>query len=224
MNVPAPHRLWYDLTPARLVMSLLVAEAILFVIDYFRLLGIGAGDGFPLLVMPVLAFIGILWLMVRLEIRRDSRDEPPAEGGGVDESPPKHVVWPQFTLQTLMVAVAAVAIVCSYVAWYNNRIVAPRRCCDEIRHIIESLATRRPPNVTVGQWEAALFWTENLHVSSMLSHEARLSELRKLRDDMREKVAGEVDMDTILWIWDRYAQTTPHGKSYNRHARGRVLE
>ena len=36
----------------------------------------------------------------------------------------------------------------------------------------------------------------------------------RLRDDLDRKLKGKVDLDTLVWIWERLGQTGPGGKDY----------
>ena len=45
---------------------------------------------------------------------------------------------------------------------------------------------------------------------------ANSADLRRFQTELREKLDQQVDMDTIIWIWDEYEHLTPGGKSYQR--------
>jgi hypothetical protein len=42
--------------------------------------------------------------------------------------------------------------------------------------------------------------------------------------DVEAKLAGDVDLDTLRWIWDRLAETGPNGKAYNEPFRHNLEE
>jgi hypothetical protein len=44
-------------------------------------------------------------------------------------------------------------------------------------------------------------------------------DMRRFQSELDEKVNGDVDMTTILWIWDRYTTLTPAGGEYQRFRR-----
>ena len=68
--------------------------------------------------------------------------------------------------------------------------------------------------MTRGQWSCAVACTINLVGNSLLPFEAKLDDLRRFQRQLEEKTAGDVDMTTILWIWDQHAHLTPAGKNY----------
>jgi len=121
-----------------------------------------------------------------------------------------------FSLKSLLLFTAGVAVVLACGRWYYQAIVEPHRESDAIQSLLHSLAKRRPANVTRGQWGSAVSWTLNLHGNSLLPFEADGPTLRRFRARLEERLAGPVDLSTIDWIWDEYALLTPHGREYQR--------
>jgi hypothetical protein len=70
--------------------------------------------------------------------------------------------------------------------------------------------------MTRGQWGSAVAWTLNLHGNSLLRFEADRSAITAFEKRLKGKLAGRVDMQTIDWIWNEYANLCPHGASYQR--------
>ncbi len=98
---------------------------------------------------------------------------------------------------------------------YYRRMVMPRRHSHAIERLIESLVDRRPAGTTRGQWGSAVAWTLNLHGNS-LSYEVDGPTIAAFEERLREKLAGDVDMQTIDWIWNEYANICPAGARYQR--------
>ena len=93
---------------------------------------------------------------------------------------------------------------------------------DAIREMICSLVARKPEELSKGQWATVMGHTQNLHGNSVL-HIADLKEIRRFERELKERILGDVDMDTIHWIWDQYADLTTAGESY-QHYRAIMLE
>jgi hypothetical protein len=122
----------------------------------------------------------------------------------------------RFRTRSLFVALALLAILFSAYGWFNRNIVEPRRHSDAVKRLIESLVDRRPPGVTRGQWGSAVAWTLNLHGNSLLMFEADGASIKAFEQRFEQKLAGEVNMETIHWIWSEYERICPHGATYQR--------
>jgi hypothetical protein len=118
-----------------------------------------------------------------------------------------------------VLATTAVVLTASLVAgaiWIDHTALKPHRIGRQIEEQIESLAKRRPPKMTKEQWTSAVAWTLNLHGNSLISFQCDSATLGNFRDRLAERLAGPVDMTTILWIWDEYALVCPGGAKYQR--------
>ena len=51
---------------------------------------------------------------------------------------------------------------------------------------------------------------------SLLSFEASGPTIEAFEQRLKQKLDGDVDLETIYWIWDEYAGICPHGASYQR--------
>jgi len=114
---------------------------------------------------------------------------------------------------------AVVAVLCVFFAgygWFHRSFITPRRHSDSIHRMIESLVNRRPDDMTQAQWGSAVAWTLNLHSNSLLSLDADASTIAAFETRLEGRLAGDVDMQTIHWIWDEYADLCPHGAGYQR--------
>lgn len=87
-----------------------------------------------------------------------------------------------------------------------------------LHDVIWRLADHRPPDMTQRQWESAVAWTNNLHCNS-LTFLATADSIRSLRLELEKRLDdsdSSIDMDTIHWIWDSYAQLCRGGERYQR--------
>lgn len=86
---------------------------------------------------------------------------------------------------------------------------------ERIRQLVVSLRDRRPEVVSSEAWEAGIGWTMTAHLNvcfspRLVSREA----LFQLGRQLDERLASGIDAGTIEWVWDRLAETGPHGKQY----------
>jgi hypothetical protein len=129
----------------------------------------------------------------------------------------------RFGIRRLLAVVAVLCVLFAIYGWYDRTFIAPGRHSEAVRRSIESLVNRRPADMTRGQWGCAVAWTLNLHGNSLLSFEAHGPTIAAFEKRLKEKLAGDVNMQTIHWIWSEYAKICPHGASYQRF-RAAMLE
>ena len=80
---------------------------------------------------------------------------------------------------------------------------------------ILALETRCPPSVDEDQWERAVDWTANLICQDFFAPNwEELEGLEKLSKELDERSAGDVDLETLQWIWDQ-CETTCGGPNSN---------
>ncbi|MBC7818316.1 MAG: hypothetical protein IAG10_15630 [Planctomycetaceae bacterium] len=115
-----------------------------------------------------------------------------------------------------MAAIVILGLLVAACGWFDRKFLAPRRHDKAVEQLIGSLAQRRPPDVTRGQWASAVAWTWNLHGNSLLFIEADAPTIAAFEQRLRDRLAGKVDMETIDWIWNEYARLCPHGASFQR--------
>lgn len=131
--------------------------------------------------------------------------------------------WYQFSLRSLLIAVAVVSVVVSCFAWWHRAVTERRELDRQIMVTVRSLAKKRPPNMTRGEWGSAVAWTELLVGNSLLPFEAEADDLRRFQRELEARAEGDVDMSTILWIWDEVGRLTRAGREYQRF-RPQMLE
>lgn len=126
------------------------------------------------------------------------------------------ICQPRFflSLRSLFLAVGFMCVLAAAIGWFA-KIHETERLSGEIGEMIDSLAGRRPQDMTRKQWSAAYHWTVNLHSGSML-HSASRADLRRFQIALQDRLHGRVDMDTILWIWDEYKKLTTSGNNYQK--------
>lgn len=122
------------------------------------------------------------------------------------ESPSaKRSGW-RFRIPTILLGLAVIVVLASIVSpiisnvnrWKQHGALAVR-----VRNGIESLKSRGPADVPAAQWERAVEWTSNLISQVYFSPvESDPHSLRHLAEHLDEKLAGEVGLDTLRWVWD----------------------
>ncbi len=119
--------------------------------------------------------------------------------------------------RSTIVVVACLAF--GVAAFWQWRIVPIRRhmaFCDETRVEFMSLASKRPHDVSPRQWDNIVFWTLNAHGNCLtFSPEIPQPEHDRFLADLRERLRGPVDLESIDWIWDELVRLTSNGKRYS---------
>jgi hypothetical protein len=89
------------------------------------------------------------------------------------------------------------------------------RLARQIDSSIRYLRPSHPDVVNPAVWDCAHGWvvTANGNVCFSPEH-AATSEMHRLRHDLQKRIAGEIDLNTLKWIWSRLGDTGPHGKRY----------
>ena len=119
-----------------------------------------------------------------------------------------------FTLLELLVVVAIIAVlVCTFLF---NPLAVHVRWYDRVRGDIHSLAHKRPPEVSKGQWEFVVGWTNNLHgncgsVRGSVDLEWRFA----FEAELKRRLQGPITLADVEWIWDEYAKHTSYGQTYS---------
>jgi hypothetical protein len=122
----------------------------------------------------------------------------------------------QFGICSLFVLLAVLGVMFAAYGWVHRRIVEPQQACEAVHKRLISLAGRRPKDMTPRQWESAVAWTSNLHGNSLMFAQADGPTIRRFDQQLAKKLAGEVNMETIHWIWDEYAEICRGGANYQR--------
>jgi hypothetical protein len=90
----------------------------------------------------------------------------------------------------------------------------------ELDERIRDLKPSDPSGVAPAVWDNALMATSTAYgnVCYSIQH-VTTAEMDRLRDDLDAKLKGKVDLDTLIWIWERLGETGPAGKRYAREKR-----
>jgi hypothetical protein len=76
---------------------------------------------------------------------------------------------------------------------------------------------RRPEKVDVEVWKAATSSTITAYENICFCESTvPIGELKRFRADIDERLTGHVDLSTTDWIWQRLAETGPHGRLYRK--------
>jgi|GEM_PF-3895258 len=95
-----------------------------------------------------------------------------------------------------------------------------RREQELANELISSLDSRRPSHTDQETWDDATRWAGIAFANVCFSDEhLTIEELRRFTIDTRQELQGEVDLDTIDWVWKRLSETGPHGKQYTNRVK-----
>jgi hypothetical protein len=120
----------------------------------------------------------------------------------------------RFGIRSLFVTLGVLAVLFASYGWFHRRILKPHQESATVQKHLESLVTRRPKEMSRRQWESAVAWTLNLHHNSLIMFQADGPRFTDSNGVL--KLAGDVDMATVHWIWDEYAAICSGGANYQR--------
>jgi len=124
-----------------------------------------------------------------------------------------------------MVAVAVLAAVMGFCVVPFGRQAEFLRIHRQLYDSIRDLKPSNQASVSPAVWECASDWTITAYGNICFSPEhVETAEMYRLRDELNGKLGGFIDLDTLIWIWDRLAKTGPHGKQYIERYRPQFLE
>src|SRR4051812_25269510 len=117
----------------------------------------------------------------------------------------------------LSLTVVALLLVSGVAFWHQ--VVEPIRRHGKFYRAVgadlESLAKKRPSDVSRKQWESVVAWTLNAHANCFGSHHRIPSdEMARFEAELKRRLAEPVDLATIDWIWDEIVRLTPGGQRY----------
>jgi len=105
-------------------------------------------------------------------------------------------------------------------AFFYVQLIRPQMLFSEERRAIERLLhrwweNRPPPGINAHCWEQAWILAYNGfgNVCFSPSH-VSLREMRRLKADLEAKMHQPATLASLRWLWDRLAETGPHGKEY----------
>jgi hypothetical protein len=123
----------------------------------------------------------------------------------------------RFSIWKLMVAVAVLSVLLGFCVLPVFELNAYHRLQRQTDTSIRYLRPTDPQAVSPVAWECASGWTITAYGNICFSPEhVSYAELCRFRDDLDRKLAGKIDPSTLIWIWDRLAETGPHGQRYVR--------
>ena len=134
---------------------------------------------------------------------------------GADSDKPDRAAI-RFGIRSLFLVLTMLAVLFAAYGWLYRRVIEPRQQANAVEKQLEALARRRPKELTPRQWESAVAWTRNLHGNSLLPFQADGPTIRRFELRLAKKLRGNVNLETIHWIWDEYAAICPGGKNYQR--------
>ena len=122
----------------------------------------------------------------------------------------------RFGTRTLLVVMAVVALCCAAVVAVRQSIIGRVQVARKIEAMIDGLQRRQPKGLNAAQWRCMVDWTRNLHGNSLIAHQTSSSQIIGFETKLKDKLSGNVDAETIEWIWDEYAKVCPGGHRYQR--------
>lgn len=122
----------------------------------------------------------------------------------------------RFGTRTLLVLMSMIALCCAAVVAVQQSIVGRVQVSRRIEAMIDGLQLRRPNSLNAAQWRCLVDWTRNLHGNSLIAHQSSWSQIIGFEARLKGKLSGDVDAETIEWIWDEYAIVCPGGQKYQR--------
>jgi hypothetical protein len=86
---------------------------------------------------------------------------------------------------------------------------------------LESAKALPPAGATAEQWEAVIGWTQNAfpNVFFTPNHIVDAARFREFQRQLASRLTGDVDLDTVAWIWDQVAIHGTNGGEYGRRFR-----
>ena len=92
-----------------------------------------------------------------------------------------------------------------------------RDFCQSTQAELQSLAHKRPPGVSRQQWESVVAWTLNGHGNILtFKQDIPQPDRDKFLAELRARLAGPVDLDTVDWVWDEFERLCPsYGPIYS---------
>jgi hypothetical protein len=94
------------------------------------------------------------------------------------------------------------------------------RFCQNVRTELESLAKRRPAELSKKQWQHVVGLTLNAHANCfVIQKDLPVEEMERFEAGLRSRLKGTVDLAIIDWIWDEIVRLTRNGKSYSESYR-----
>jgi hypothetical protein len=126
---------------------------------------------------------------------------------------------------TLRVSLIIIATLSALLAFIIKPIISERNrrnyrykyvaMATEILYAIVALEKRVPNGVDPSNWKSAVQETAIAHYNTCwCSHPPTIEELDRLRNDLDARLRRPVDIQTLLWIWDRLARTCVGGKDF----------
>ncbi len=93
----------------------------------------------------------------------------------------------------------------------------------EVEYRLLTLAEKCPNGLKATRWAFCIHWTWNLHCNCG-AHYFSATEREQFLTELDERLAREVDLGTIDWIWDQYCRYSTCGQHYSQNYRATTAE
>ena len=117
-------------------------------------------------------------------------------------------------LTIILIAIVLIAVVVKGVSYHYDR-QEFFRLHQQSYSLIDRLANQPPAEVKSEAWQNLVEITITAFSNVCFSPKhVDNQEMARFYSDLRGKVEQDVNVVTVLWIWERLALTGPHGKQY----------
>ena len=105
--------------------------------------------------------------------------------------------------------------------WFYFAVIRPHQQHMEwyrgVERRIVRLAEHQPAGLTEAQWAACIYWTWQLHGNWGPAFQEPAAS--RFLAEFDNRLAGEVGLGTIDWVWDEYGRHAPGGRPYSENYR-----
>jgi len=85
----------------------------------------------------------------------------------------------------------------------------------QVREKIQSLKSKRPPDVPADQWDRAVDWTTNLIAQVYFAPDkGDPDSLQHMCESLDQKIKGPVGLTTLQWVWEQCEKAPRRGAEY----------
>ncbi len=114
-----------------------------------------------------------------------------------------------------MAAVFLLAVLLRVLIVPAGRFYEWRRLDQEIRVLLGALRPIQQGGTLPAGWDCAEQWVGTAYSNVCFSPgHVTTAEMYRLRDDLKARLGGPADLETLRWIWSRLGETGPHGREY----------
>jgi len=138
----------------------------------------------------------------------------------------KDAIWSRISWGLLIVSLMCLLGVPLSAYIYGRPFRALREWRENVRDTLQSSIDKPPTGTTKEQWKWMIEWTQQamgncISVPNQIRDKARL---RAFTAELDQRLAVDIDVATIDWIWDEIERLTTNGKWYSENFRPTRIE